>query len=274
MSKRKKKQHHEEHVDETWLIPYSDLLTLLLALFIVLFAMSSVDAVKFKQLAYAFQSSFNGGTGVLKYPSPMPSPEMESLNKEDAESKESKQAKAEKENLGELQDKLDAYIESKNLNVELKTTLSDEGLMLTLSNDILFESGKATLRPQDFQLAKDISQLLVMDTKREVMISGHTDNVPIGSASFDSNWHLSVMRAVNFMKILLDNEKLDARWFSAKGYGEFRPIATNDTPEGRAKNRRVEILIKPNVTEVEETSETVTETETVPVSEIPSSESE
>ena len=84
-----------------------------------------------------------------------------------------------------------------------------------------------------------------MNPPRHIIISGHTDNVPIHNAQFASNWELSVMRAVNFMKVLLENPNLDPRWFSAKGYGEFKPVAPNNTPEGRMKNRRVEILILP-----------------------------
>src|SRR5690606_41722239 len=85
---------------------------------------------------------------------------------------------------------------------------------------------------------------------RNIVITGHTDNVPINTAEFDSNWDLSVMRAVNFMKeIVMGNEGLDSKYFSVKGFGEFQPIATNDTEEGRAKNRRVEVLVQPRIAE-------------------------
>jgi chemotaxis protein MotB len=91
-----------------------------------------------------------------------------------------------------------------------------------------------------------MSELLVMDPPRNIIVSGHTDNVPINNSEYDSNWHLSVMRAVNFMKILTDNKKLDPKAFSAKGFGEFTPVSSNDTNEGRQENRRVEVLILPN----------------------------
>lgn len=145
-----------------------------------------------------------------------------------------------------MQEKIDTYIVNERLNGKLKTSLTEEGLAITILNDILFDSGSAEVRPQDRQLAKEISQMLVMNPPRNIIISGHTDNVPIHNAQFSSNWELSVMRAVNFMKLLLENPKLDPRLFSAKGYGEFKPVASNDTPEGRMKNRRVEILILPN----------------------------
>lgn len=248
MAKKHKKKHDEEHVDESWLIPYADLLTLLLALFIVLFSMSSIDAKKFEQLARSFNSEFNGGTGVLDYPSPTPNEKMEQLNKQEEEDKKEEQSldAKEKEELKEVQNKINEYIESKNLNMDLKTTLTDEGLLVTILNDIFFDSGKANIRQKDEHLAREISELLVMNPPRNIIISGHTDNIPINNAEFDSNWELSVMRAVNFMKIVIENDKLNSEHFSAKGFGEFKPVASNDTKEGRQKNRRVEVLILPN----------------------------
>lgn len=242
---KKKHQHnnHEEHVDESWLIPYADLLTLLLALFIVLFSMSSVDAIKFKQMANALNSSFEGGTGIFEYPSAIPPEQSLSLSKEE-EKKEA--ASTEKKSLEEIQKKVNEYITSRQLTGKLKTSLTDEGLLITILDNVLFDSGVAEVRPADHQLAKEISQLLVMETPKNVIISGHTDNIPIRNQHFESNWDLSVMRAVNFMKALLENQKLDPALFSAKGYGEYKPIANNSTEQGRLKNRRVEILIVPN----------------------------
>ncbi|MEH7441262.1 flagellar motor protein MotB [Bacillus sp. JJ1122] len=248
MSRRKKKEHHEDHMDESWLIPYADLLTLLLALFIVLFAMSSVDAVKFQMLSKAFNDVFSGGTGVFEFQSPMPEGQMESPDerKEDVE-KNDQQAEAAKDQmeLMELQKKVNSYIEDKKLKDKLNTSLTDEGLLLTIRDNVLFESGRAEVRTSDLNIANEIADLLIMEPPRNIIISGHTDNVPIKNARYESNWELSVMRAVEFMKIILKNEKLDPRWFSAKGFGEFQPVATNETAEGKARNRRVEILILP-----------------------------
>lgn len=244
MSKKKQHSHHEEHVDESWLIPYADLLTLLLALFIVLFSMSSIDAVKFKEMSRALNSSFDGGTGVFDYPSAIP-PENSSvtLSKEE---EQQEAAHAEKKYLQEIQQKVNEYITSRDLTGKLKTSLTDEGLLITILDNVLFDSGIAEVRPNDRQLAKEISQLLVMDTPKKVIVSGHTDNVPIRNRYFDSNWDLSAMRAVNFTKVLLENKNLNPALFSAKGYGEYQPIADNSTAEGRLKNRRVEILIVPD----------------------------
>jgi chemotaxis protein MotB len=243
---KKKKHLHEDHIDETWLIPYADLLTLLLALFIVLFASSQLDAKKFQQIARSFNSALAGGTGVLEYPSPLDEEQLQSLNREDQKNDKNKQLAYEKKELQQVQEKINQYIQQKNLTGQLKTTLTEEGLLVTILDDVLFDSGSAEVRPQDRKLVKEISQLLVMNPPRSIIISGHTDNVPINNSQFASNWELSVMRAVNFMSLLLENKQLDPRWFSAKGYGEYKPVASNDTEEGRKKNRRVEILILPN----------------------------
>jgi chemotaxis protein MotB len=241
MSKKKHK-HDEEHMDESWLIPYADLLTLLLALFIVLFAMSSIDAQKFAQMSKSFQSTFNGGTGVIDYPSPvLPPTTIENLDPV------KEPDTAEQEELKLLQKKIDSYIRENDLELELKTILTDEGLLITILNDVLFSSGSAEVRASDKKLLKGISELLLMEEQRNIIVSGHTDNIPIRNSVYHSNWHLSVMRAVNFMSVLIDvNDELDPRILSAKGYGEYKPVTTNDTADGRKKNRRVEILIKPN----------------------------
>lgn len=149
--------------------------------------------------------------------------------------------------LKKLQDRVNEYIAANELQTQFATELTSEGLLLTIRDNVLFQSGSAVVGAKDEGIAKELSGLLEMDTPRSVIISGHTDNVPISTANYESNWELSVMRAVNFMKIILKNQNLDPRWFSAKGFGEFKPMASNDTSEGRAKNRRVEVLILPRI---------------------------
>jgi chemotaxis protein MotB len=245
---KKKKHHDEDHINETWLIPYADLLTLLLALFIVLFASSQIDQKKFQEIARSFSSALSGGIGVFDFPSPVEQGNPQTSIRNNQQITKSQQALIERKELQQVQAKINQYIEKQHLNGELKTTLTEEGLLVTILNDILFDSGSAEVRPQDKKIAKEISHLLVMNPPRSIIVSGHTDNVPIHNSKFSSNWELSVMRAVNFMKLLLENKQLDPRWFSAKGYGEFKPVASNATAEGRMKNRRVEILILPNKT--------------------------
>lgn len=250
MRRRKKKHHHEEHMDESWLIPYADLLTLLLALFIVLFASSSVDAQKFQAMSQAFNQIFTGGSGVMDYPTPVPESDLGDHKKKDEqkpltvdEVEEAK--KKDRKELEDLQKKVNNYIAANELQKQFATELTSEGLLLTIRDNVLFQSGSAVVASKDQGVAQELSGLLEMDSPRSVIISGHTDDIPISNARYESNWELSVMRAVNFMKIILKNTNLDPRWFSAKGFGEFKPVASNDTIEGRAKNRRVEVLILP-----------------------------
>ena len=245
MARRKKKQRHEEHIDESWLVPYADILTLLLALFIVLFASSSVDAVRFQQLSNVFNQVFTSGTGFMDFPSDAPSNEPTSPEQRTGAEELEKLGKNEQEELTEVQERVNAYIEKNELTDKLGTNLTDEGMLISIRENVLFESGVAEVRSENRNIAKEISELLVMDLPRNIIVSGHTDNIPIKNSKYESNWDLSVMRSVNFMKLLLENKDLDPEMFSAKGHGEFKPVASNETKKGRAKNRRVEILIVP-----------------------------
>lgn len=254
MSRKPKKEHHEEHADETWLIPYSDLLTLLLALFIVLFASAQVDQKKFEQLKASFNVAFSGSPALLDNPKP-PQPEngsqtppvpnlptvMESFNgtNEKAYMQETAQ-------LVELKKTLDKYITENGLVGDLSTALTDDGLMIRIKDTALFPSGSAELRPESRRFGQQIGKLLTPLTQK-VTVSGHTDNMPINTRDFPSNWELSSRRAVNFMRFLLaQDQALKPERFSATGYGEYRPVVGNTTNEGRAANRRVEVLIQRN----------------------------
>ncbi len=240
---KKRKQHHEEHIDETWLIPYADMLTLLLALFIVLFAVSSVDAVRYQQLMISFNESFQGGSGVLEHPRPIQSevntPTTDTSDNEDVRAQERLE-------LEKLQEEINQYIEENDLSSELQTSLSSNGLLLTILDNALFYSGSAEVRPDAHRLADQISELLVTDPPRQIVVAGHSDNIPIRNEEFRSNWDLSAGRALNFMKILLENENLNPSHLSATSYGEYHPVASNETSQGREQNRRVEVYILPN----------------------------
>lgn len=242
--RKNKKKHDDHHVDESWLLPYSDLLTLLVALFIVLFAMSEIDTQKFKEMASVFRTEFSSGSpGIMEQPIPV---EDDSKEKEENEEEKPDEGTTEVLNLQELQEKINNYIHENNLTESLATQLSEEGLMISIMNDVTFEPGSADVNKDGKVIAKEISQLLITDPPHQVVISGHTDDVPMNNAKFGSNWELSVMRAVNFMTLILDNNQLDPDKFSAKGYGEYKPIVPNNSTENRSKNRRVEVLILPN----------------------------
>ncbi|EGQ26161.1 MULTISPECIES: flagellar motor protein MotB [Sporosarcina] len=244
--KRKKKKREMEHMSESWLLPYSDLLTLLLALFIVLFASSSMDEGRFQQMSAVFSEIFESGSGIMSESAPtnVPVPD-DSVG----EQNENSSYLEDQQSLGEMQDDLDEYIAVNELESQFDTELTNEGLLLTIRDSVLFNSGEATINPEYMGLANDISQLLTLDRPRQVIITGHTDDIPINNAQYSSNWELSVMRAVKFLKIIVESNEVDPNLFSAKGYGEYKPIVPNDTAENRSKNRRVEVLIQPLVLE-------------------------
>jgi chemotaxis protein MotB len=252
---RKSRQHEQEHLNETWLIPYADLLTLLLALFIVLFAASSIDTKKYEQLMISLNTALSGGTGVFNTSHIVPiSQEVTTLGSALIEnttvvtdsrklSKIQEQILKEQEELEELKRQIDEYITEKGLTTQLTTELNQYQLVLRISDNALYASGSAVVRPEARQLAAAIAEMLVHYPDYDVVIAGHTDNVPINTPEFPDNWVLSWKRAYNFMQLMLQNNKLDPERFSPIGFGEYRPVATNETEEGRAANRRVEISI-------------------------------
>lgn len=233
-------------MSESWLLPYADLMTLLLALFIVLFASSSIDSEKLEEMSAVFNEIFDGGVGIMENSpqTPVPSP-----GDDGGELDENSSYIEDRKSLEEIQDRVDEYIAVHELENQFDTQMGEEGLIVTIRDSILFTPGKADIREEYLPLAEELSGLLVFDPPRHIVVTGHTDNVPMNSAEFSSNWDLSVIRAVNFLKLMMNNDRIDPLYFSAKGYGEFQPIASNDTVEGRDQNRRVEILIQPIVLE-------------------------
>ena len=239
MAKHKHGPPHEEHVDETWLVPYSDLLTLLLALFIVLFASSQVDAKKFAAVASSFETAFAGpfsstpgGAYSIKPPGgAQPQPQ------------ELSAVQIELAQLAALKAQVDSYLRERQLSGEFDTSITEQGLVIRIRDQVFFDSGSAVLYPGAREIAGSIAGMLAQ-IPQQVIISGHTDNVPINTAEFPSNWDLSSKRALNVMKHMLYNHpELSPERFSAVGYGEYRPVASNTAEDGRVKNRRVEVLI-------------------------------
>ena len=246
LAKKTRHKKHEEHIDESWLVPYADVLTLLLALFIVLFASSTVDQEKLERMSQVFNEVFDGGTGVMEHTSPVANPDG---SVDELKAAASRYAEDQAQ-LQETQERVEEMIAVNELENQFETSMTDEGLLITIRDSVLFDPGSAAIKPQYSIIADELSEILAFDPARNVIITGHTDNVPMNTAEFGSNWELSVMRAVNFLKIIIDaNPGLDSKYFSVKGFGEYNPIASNDTAEGRSKNRRVEVLVQPRVAE-------------------------
>ena len=241
MARKKRHAPHEEEAGEAWLLPYSDLMTLLLATFISLYAMSATDSSKMAQMAQAFTAAFNtGGPSFFSQMGPSESRHAERMATED---KGNSAYIQEAKSLEEVKKELDNYINQNGLQGELNTTMTDDGLMIRIKEKALFPSGSAELVGEAQKIGPVVAGLLAKIPER-VVISGHTDNVPIATARYPSNWELSSQRALNFMKFLFaSNTSLNPARFSSIGYSEYRPAATNSTEEGRMQNRRVEILI-------------------------------
>ena len=263
----KKQQHHEEHIDETWLIPYADLLTLLLALFIVLFATSHTYAKKFLAMRNSFSDIFKGQSAnslvddpvdpdnISKYvrspgtndirinaaaatPTPAPTPGLA-----DGDGTLNANILLDEKML-EVKKRFDQYITEHNLQTQLHIVKTGLIVRITISDAILFDSGRADIKPAIQSDLQNMAVILADNPGLEVQILGHTDDVPINNSRFETNWDLSSARALAIMKILLQDQRLDPTCFSAIGYGEYHPVDTNSTPEGRAQNRRVEITLQ------------------------------
>ncbi|MDD5465737.1 MAG: OmpA family protein [Candidatus Omnitrophica bacterium] len=161
----------------------------------------------------------------------------------------------------ELSSQLDELSRSKNLleqklsqeinDKQIKLQMMEKGLVITVVGDLLFDSGKAKIRSEAYSLLGKVSSVL-KDNMRQfnVGIEGHTDNTPIKHSGWKSNWELSTARALSVLHYLDKDQGISPERLSAIGYGEYRPVASNETKDGRKQNRRVEIVILPNVTKV------------------------
>lgn len=235
MSRKKKHSHqHEEEGGEAWLLPYSDLMTLLLAVFIVLFAVSQIDEQKAQQMSEAFTDSMM----TQSYSQANPVKPVEPKEKEQP----SVSSKSEQEQMEQLKDELDAELKSENMTASVKTSIDSRGLVITLSNAIFFDPGSAEIKKQNEETLIHVAEK-VKSMNHFIRIEGHTDNVPMKSDMYPSNWDLSAARAANVVQLLINKAKVPPEKLIAVGYGEYRPVADNTTEDGRAKNRRIDIIV-------------------------------
>lgn len=233
-----KKQHHEEHVDETWLLPYSDMMTLLLALFIVMFAMSKVDTQKAKQLSQQFNIIFSGGSALQNNGSSDGS----TMKIDDAITLNEKSGVIEQDKMLQIKNKLEQNIKTDGYEDKVKVELNGEGLDIRIQDSVIFNSGEADILNEFTPVLIKISNM-IKDLENEIKVSGHTDNVPIKNQKFRSNWDLSYMRASNVMNFMVDKCQIVPDKFSIQAYGQFRAKYDNSTEDGKSKNRSVDILI-------------------------------
>lgn len=232
---KKKHEEHENH--ERWLVSYADFITLLFAFFVVMYSVSSVNEGKYRTVSESIKAAlnpvasspasrlpFNLGDAKPKFISPDLSTVNEPAIRRIREILRRIQSEA-----VELQD--------------VKVIENGNGtIVISLPEWILFESGEAAVRPEAIGFLKALADVLI-EMNRHVRVLGHTDNVPIRTAQFPSNWELSAARAVMVVRIFSELHGVPAGHLSATGFGDSRPVAENLTPEGRAQNRRVEIVV-------------------------------
>lgn len=247
-----------------WMATFSDLMTLLLCFFVLLFSMSTVDAQKVAQMASAMSDMFNisheasapstqisignamgnglmqlpnAGTGVQQSVSQERIDSAEELQKMASDFKTYFSENLASEHTSEGQQGQDAQ------EIEVVVNEDEDYLEIKLPNQLLFDSGKADLKPEAFSALHLIAEELRKYPGHDIKTEGHTDNMPINNARFPSNWELSAARAIAVATYFVNQEGISPTNISTEGFGEFRPAYPNDTPENRAKNRRVNVKI-------------------------------
>jgi chemotaxis protein MotB len=252
------------HADERWLLTYSDMITLLMALFIIMWAISSVNISKFDELKQSLHSAFSGkilpsNTSILQgSTAPFQQPgtpvqpitpsatllRMPSIAAQINASISQAAAKQDEENLQRIAQQVRTYAEQHGFSQDVKETIDERGLVVRLLTDkVLFASGDAVLQVRAYPLLGEISTLLVAPSiPNKVRVEGNTDNVPIHSSRYPSNWELSSARADAVLEFLLAHG-VSASRLSSAGYGAENPVASNESTGGRAVNRRVEVVI-------------------------------
>ncbi len=244
-----RKQDEPKKGAPAYMNTYGDMMTLLLTFFVLLFSMSTIDAEKFKALVSSFSASvsiFDGGqtikteTNVLENGmSHFPKKE-EKFSPQKVQNQNAELAKAEKD--------IQEYIEIKQIDDKVTVEKDGDAIVIRFADITLFDTGKAEIKPGAIPNLNLIGNKL-----REYMlegyllrVEGHTDNIPISTSQFPSNWELSSARAIAVMRFYLEEMEFNPTQMSAEGRGEYHGISSNDTSEGRAQNRRVEIkLTKP-----------------------------
>ena len=145
-------------------------------------------------------------------------------------------------NLEDVQSNLDALFKEEDISSVATTRIDDRGLIVSLDNAILFDSGSSDIKPQNEDTLLNIANT-INTVDNYIRIEGHTDNIPIKNSTYPPNWELSAPRATSVVRLFIDKCNINPDKMVAVGYGEFRPIADNSTPEGRAQNRRIDIII-------------------------------
>jgi chemotaxis protein MotB len=249
MRRRRRLTEEASENRDRWLISYSDFMTLLFALFVVLFATSFRDNQMIKRLSQAIQIGFqqlgasSGGannTGVA-YPNLVPDTTIGTPSDHLENTKQDNTGPLAVDVAG-LRKQLESVIGPELRNKEMEMRVTPEGFVISLKELGFFNSGQAVLLPGAGEKIEKIAKIL-SEHALELRIEGHSDDQPIHTAQFRSNWELSTARAMAVLLLLVDDAGFDPKKLSVVGYGEYRPIADNATPEGRKVNRRVDLVV-------------------------------
>jgi chemotaxis protein MotB len=238
---------------ERWLVSYGDLLTLLFAVFVVMYAMSQTDKKKAEEVMQSLQQSFGMVTAGAPTPKinviqskpisiiPTIKPEMSVAPSGRSRSGQAR-TRAEEKDFRQIKSSIEAYLVKQGAQDKVNLTITRRGLIVSLKEAGFFDSGQAQIKQNAYELLNTIAEVMTQ-YNNPLRIEGHTDNIPISTAQFPSNWELSTSRATNVLKYLLKYYDAEPEKISATGYGEFRPVSDNSTSESRAKNRRVDMVL-------------------------------
>jgi chemotaxis protein MotB len=226
MGKFRKKLDDKENL-ERWLLTYADLITLLLAFFIVMYSMSQIDAKKFGKVSQALSGALRGGPSVLRYPE---------------QTTKTGSGLLELGNLRMIQQKIEDKFKNLPEKASVQTEITERGLVIHIMESVLFREGSAQLEPRALEILDRVSDV-IRDRPNHIRIEGHTDDRPINTPVYPSNWELSSARATEVVRYYIDQHAIAPDRISALGYGEYRPIRPNNSIENRAANRRVDIVV-------------------------------
>jgi len=232
--KRKERNSSGAPSSGSWLTTYGDMVTLLLCFFVVLFSMASVDVEKFQAMVIGLQSAF----GVLSGRTVIEGPGIDSATL----LPEPGVSVVDMTQITELYHDIQAFLVEEGIEHMVEAVLEERGVIIRFRDSVLFDTGRADIRPDGAVLIDAIGSYL-SKVPNHVRIEGHADNVPIRNSRYPSNWELSTARATSVIQYLLTKTDISPERLSAAGYGEYRPVAPNDTPENRARNRRVDLVL-------------------------------
>src|SRR4051794_33222367 len=250
--RRRRGAVHEEHADERWLLTYADLITLLMALFMVLFSMSVVNKSKLEQLKASLHNAFSphvlpGGQSIKETGADAnvktPLPEIRVRTIAPASAASAAAAKADDRELRRLKSQVDAQAKKSGVEGKVKTRITERGLVIDiLTDNLLFQSGQARVQPAGMALLDHLAPVLAKQASRRIDVEGHTDSRPIHGAAYPSNWELSTARASAVVRALIAMS-LSPERLTATGRAYLDPSGSNATEQGRARNRRVQIVL-------------------------------